>query len=56
MKFVNIDQKTFPKHLHDGSEERVVESFISDVPEEALRQFLAFVRDKLRELGRMYGE
>ena len=43
--------KTFPKHLHNGSEERVVERFISDVPEEALRQFLAFVRDKLRELG-----
>ena len=43
--------KRFPKHLHDGSEGRVVESFISDVPEEALRQFLAFIQDKLREPG-----
>ncbi len=43
--------KTFPKHFHQGSEERAVESFISDIPEEALRQFLAFIRDKLRELG-----
>ena len=43
--------KTFPKHLHDGSEEQVIESSISDAPEEALRQFLTFVRDKLQEFG-----
>ena len=43
--------KTFPKHFHEGSEGQAVESSISDVPEETLRQFLAFIRDKLRELG-----
>ena len=39
--------KTFPKHFHNGSEEQVIESFISDAPAEALRQFLAFIQDKL---------
>ncbi len=38
---------TFPKHFHHGSEDHVVESDISDVPEEALREFLTFVRRKL---------
>jgi hypothetical protein len=38
---------TFPKHFHDGSEERVQGSAISEVPEEGLREFLAFVRDRL---------
>ena len=41
--------KTFPKHFHDGSEEQVIESSISDASEEALHQFLAFIRDKLQE-------
>ena len=41
--------KTFPKHFHDGNEEQVIESSISDVPEEALRQFLTFIRDKAQE-------
>ena len=44
--------KTFPKHFHEGTEEQVIESSISDVPEEALRQFLTFVRDKLQEFDR----
>lgn len=35
---------TFPKHFHDGSEANVSESHISEVPEEALREFRAFVR------------
>ena len=35
---------TFPKHFHDGSEMNVTESHLSQVPEEALREFLAFVR------------
>lgn len=39
--------ETFPKHFHDGREERVVASQISDTPEEALRQFLAFARSKI---------
>jgi Family of unknown function (DUF6516) len=35
---------TFPKHFHDGSEMNVSESHLSEVPEQALREFLAFVR------------
>jgi hypothetical protein len=35
---------TFPRHFHDGSETNVSESHISEVPEDALREFLAFVR------------
>lgn len=38
---------TFPKHFHDGSESKVVESQISDDPEDAIREFLTFVRHKL---------
>ncbi|MBN1889697.1 MAG: hypothetical protein JW850_17000 [Thermoflexales bacterium] len=38
---------SFPKHLHDGSEDNVVESHISDSPEEAIREFLEFVRHHL---------
>ncbi len=38
---------TFPKHFHAGDEHHVVESTISDIPEEALREFLLFVRRKL---------
>ena len=40
--------KTFPKHFHNGSEENVVESYISDNPEVAIREFLNFVRNKLK--------
>ena len=36
--------KTFPKHFHERRETQVVESYISDKPEEALRGFLGFVR------------
>jgi Family of unknown function (DUF6516) len=35
---------TFPKHFHDSSETNVSESHLSEVPEVALREFLAFVR------------
>ena len=38
---------TFPCHFHDGSEDSVLASHISQDPEEALRQFLVFVREKL---------
>jgi hypothetical protein len=38
---------TFPKHFHNGSERNVVASHISDVPEDALREFLTFVRARL---------
>jgi len=40
---------TFPRHFHEGSETRVVESHLSQVPEEALREFLTFVRDRLQD-------
>ncbi|MBU0510437.1 MAG: hypothetical protein KKD28_13945 [Chloroflexi bacterium] len=38
---------TFPKHFHNGSESNVVESHISNTPEDAMREFLMFVRRKL---------
>lgn len=38
---------TFPKHFHNGSESNVVESHISSTPEDAMREFLIFVRQKL---------
>ena len=38
---------TFPKHFHNASETNVVESHLSEVPEEALREFLSFVRDRM---------
>ena len=38
---------TFPKHFHDGSDSNVVESHISDDPENAMREFLTFTRHKL---------
>ena len=37
---------TFPKHFHDASEDNVVKSHISEVPEEALREFFVFVRNQ----------
>ena len=40
---------TFPKHFHDGSEQNVTESHISDVPTEALREFLNFARRLITE-------
>jgi len=40
---------TFPKHFHEGSEEDedCKESYISEQPEEALREFLGFIREKI---------
>jgi hypothetical protein len=43
--------KTFPNHFHEGTEGYVTESYISDDPEEGLREFLAFVRDELRKIA-----
>jgi hypothetical protein len=40
--------ETFPRHFHDGSEARVSESYISADPEEALREFLTFAREKMK--------
>jgi len=39
--------RTFPKHFHDGREEIIEESELSDLPEEALRSFLQFARERL---------
>ena len=39
---------TFPKHLHNGSESDVSESYISQDPQEALREFLTFVRERMQ--------
>ncbi len=43
---------TFPKHFHNGQEDNAESSFISDSPEEALREFLDFVREKLVAITR----
>lgn len=40
---------TWPKHFHKGNQETVVESELDDDPQIALRQFLAFARETLRE-------
>ena len=39
---------TFPKHFHEGSEGNVKESFISNDPDEAIREFLSFARGILQ--------
>jgi len=39
--------KTFPKHFHNGDEDRVIDSDINDEPEEALKEFLLFIKKKL---------
>ncbi len=41
--------RTFPKHFHDGTEENVVESNISDNPTIAIREFLSFICQKLHQ-------
>lgn len=38
---------TFPHHFHSGSETNVTESHISVDPEEALREFLTFARERM---------
>jgi hypothetical protein len=43
------DMKTFPKHFHDGSDDNMVESHLSDDPRDALRSFLEFARGKIVE-------
>lgn len=39
--------RTFPLHYHNGNEINVVESNLSENPENALREFLAFIRGRL---------
>lgn len=36
--------KTFPRHFHEGYEKNVVESKISSMPKEAIREFLEFIK------------
>jgi len=43
------DVATHPKHFHNGSENAIEESYISDDPLIALREFLRFVQQKLTE-------
>ena len=42
--------RTFPAYFHAGSEDQVSESYLSSIPEDALRQFLAFVRGQIAAL------
>lgn len=41
------DISTFPKHFHNGSEDIVIPSFISDIPKLAMREFLNFVEKNI---------
>ena len=47
-KWANI--KTFPKHCHSMDESTVIESNISDNPEDAIKEFITLVREKLVKL------
>ena len=38
---------TFPKHFHNGSQEGVKESQISDDPMKAIRQFMEFIQERI---------
>ncbi len=42
--------RTFPKHFHNGTEEKVVESDISDDPEEAIKEFLSFIKKEIERI------
>lgn len=39
---------SFPKHFHNGNENNVIESHISDHPESAIRDILNFIDVKLK--------
>jgi hypothetical protein len=38
---------TFPKHFHEGDAGEVVDSFLAEDPEQAIREFLRYARGKL---------
>ena len=38
---------TFPKHCHDGSQLKVIESFLPDNYENAVDEFLSLVRERM---------
>ena len=44
------NMKGFPRHFHDGSDEKIKECDFSEVPEQTLRDFLRFVRAKIRAI------
>ena len=44
--------KTFPKHFHDGDEQTVVSSHLSDEPMPAISEFLEYVRQTLKPNAR----
>jgi hypothetical protein len=43
------DIPSFPKHFHNGSEDFVISSHISDNPELALKEFLGFVSKHVKK-------
>ncbi len=47
IKWKNIS--TFPKHFHNKSEEKVESSFISDSPQNAVREIMEFAKFFLRK-------
>ncbi len=42
---------TWPKHFHAGSQESVIESYLDDDPQMALRQFLTFARNTINKIN-----
>lgn len=40
---------SFPKHFHDGNEENVKESHLSNDPKKAVRDFLEFIEEEIRK-------
>jgi len=44
--------KTFPEHCHDGLQEKVIESNLSNIPMQAIREFLVLVRKRIIEMKR----
>jgi len=44
------DIETFPKHFHNKSEENVEASYISDKPENAIREMMNFVKTKIENI------
>lgn len=44
--------KTFPKHFHDGNEDKVTESEINNQPEKAIREFLVYIKKIIKNFNR----
>ncbi len=47
------DMKGFPRHFHNGSDEKIEECEFSEVPELALREFLQFIRTELEAIPQL---